>query len=122
MINRFALSFLCIELDRDKTCGVMLLYILLSSAYNDAKTIKPRWSCKHSSGLIIFARYLNLIDKFSNNMVLYVRDSVPAWILSVIECVCLIWVPKVRGVGPYARSCACQQDKYSCFSHLECSF
>ena len=29
MINRFALSLLCIELDRDKTCGVMLLYILL---------------------------------------------------------------------------------------------
>ena len=31
MINRFALSFLCIELDRDKTCGVTLVYILLSS-------------------------------------------------------------------------------------------
>ena len=30
MINRFALSFLCIELDRVKTCGVMLLYILLA--------------------------------------------------------------------------------------------
>ena len=30
MINRFALSFLCIVLDRDKTCGVMLLYILLT--------------------------------------------------------------------------------------------
>ena len=29
MIDRFALSLLCIELDRDKTCGVMLLYILL---------------------------------------------------------------------------------------------
>ena len=27
MINRFALSFLCIELDRDKICEVMLLYI-----------------------------------------------------------------------------------------------
>ena len=31
MINRFALSFVCIELDRDKICEVMLLYILLSS-------------------------------------------------------------------------------------------
>ena len=29
MINRFALSFLCIELDRNEICGVMLLYILL---------------------------------------------------------------------------------------------
>ena len=29
MINRFALSFLCIELDRNEMCGVMLLYILL---------------------------------------------------------------------------------------------
>ena len=34
MINRFALSFLCIGLDRDKTCGVMLLYILLADAYS----------------------------------------------------------------------------------------
>ena len=32
MINRFALSFLCIELDRNEICGVMLLYILLSSS------------------------------------------------------------------------------------------
>ena len=31
MINRFALSFLCIELDRDKTCGVTLVYILLTA-------------------------------------------------------------------------------------------
>ena len=30
MINRFALSFLCIELDRDIIFGVMLVYILLS--------------------------------------------------------------------------------------------
>ena len=30
MINRFALSFLCIELDRDIIFGVMLLYILLT--------------------------------------------------------------------------------------------
>ena len=30
MINRFALSFLCIELDRNEMCGVMLLYILLT--------------------------------------------------------------------------------------------
>ena len=29
MINRFALSFLCIELDRDIIFGVMLVYILL---------------------------------------------------------------------------------------------
>ena len=29
MINRFALSFLCIELDRDILFGVMLVYILL---------------------------------------------------------------------------------------------
>ena len=29
MINRFALSFLCIELDRNEMCGVMLVYILL---------------------------------------------------------------------------------------------
>ena len=31
MINRFALSFLCIELDRNEIYEVMLLYILLSS-------------------------------------------------------------------------------------------
>ena len=30
MINRFALSFLCIELDRNEMCGVMLLYIPLA--------------------------------------------------------------------------------------------
>ena len=30
MINRFELSFLGIELDRDKTCGVTLVYILLT--------------------------------------------------------------------------------------------
>ena len=30
MINRFALSFLCIELDRNVRFGVTLLYILLS--------------------------------------------------------------------------------------------
>ena len=30
MINRFALSFLCIELDRNEICEVMLLYILLA--------------------------------------------------------------------------------------------
>ena len=29
MINRFALCFLCIELDRNEICEVMLLYILL---------------------------------------------------------------------------------------------
>ena len=29
MINRFALSFLCIELDRNVRFGVTLLYILL---------------------------------------------------------------------------------------------
>ena len=29
MIYRFALSFLCIELDRDKIFGVMLVYMLL---------------------------------------------------------------------------------------------
>ena len=29
MINRFALSFLCIELDRNVRFGVMLFYILL---------------------------------------------------------------------------------------------
>ena len=29
MINRFALSCLCTELDRDKIFGVMLVYILL---------------------------------------------------------------------------------------------
>ena len=32
MINRFALSFLCIELDRDKIFGGMLVYILLTIA------------------------------------------------------------------------------------------
>ena len=31
MINRFALSFLCIELDRNVRFGVTLLYILLAS-------------------------------------------------------------------------------------------
>ena len=36
MINRFALSFLCIELDRDKTCGVTLLYILLATLTKQA--------------------------------------------------------------------------------------
>ena len=30
MINRFALSFLCIELDRNVRTGVMLVYILLA--------------------------------------------------------------------------------------------
>ena len=30
MINRFALSFLCIELDRNEICEVTLVYILLS--------------------------------------------------------------------------------------------
>ena len=30
MINRFALSFLCIELDRNVRFGVTLLYILLA--------------------------------------------------------------------------------------------
>ena len=30
MINRFALSFLCIELDRNEICGVTLVYILLT--------------------------------------------------------------------------------------------
>ena len=31
MINRFALSFLCIELDRNVRFGVTLLYILLTT-------------------------------------------------------------------------------------------
>ena len=35
LINRFALSLLCIELDRDKIFGVMLLYILLVWRLND---------------------------------------------------------------------------------------
>ena len=30
MINRFALSFLCIDLDRNEMCGVMLVHILLT--------------------------------------------------------------------------------------------
>ena len=33
MINRFALIFLCIELDRDKIFGVMLVYILLTLCF-----------------------------------------------------------------------------------------
>ena len=32
MINRFALSFLCIELDRNEIYEVMLVYILLTGA------------------------------------------------------------------------------------------
>ena len=32
MINRFALSFLCIELDRDEMYGVTFVYILLLCA------------------------------------------------------------------------------------------
>ena len=40
MINRFALSFLCIELDREKICEVMLLYIAISlgSMYSSTLT------------------------------------------------------------------------------------
>ena len=41
MINRFALSFLCIELDRDKICEVTLLYILLMFAVYIFVTEKP---------------------------------------------------------------------------------
>ena len=33
MINRFALSFLCIELDRNVRFGVMLSYILLTASF-----------------------------------------------------------------------------------------
>ena len=40
MINRFALSFLCIELDRNEICEVMLLYILLTGTHDQ------RWNLR----------------------------------------------------------------------------
>ena len=50
MINRFALSFLCIALYRDKTCGVMLVYILLPDivlSVLSADSKSSKWTKAH---------------------------------------------------------------------------
>ena len=53
MINRFALSFLCIELDRDEMYGVALLYILLRPVRNNPRRggggSKWKWKWKMHS-------------------------------------------------------------------------
>ena len=48
MINRFALSFLCIELDRNEIYEVMLVYILLmTTMINETEKDKKNYTRKN---------------------------------------------------------------------------
>ena len=73
MINRFALSFLCIELDRDEMYGVTLVYILLLG----------HWSCidhfivsDNVSNEILDNRVVDSNDNLSNHLPVELSFSV----------------------------------------------